>query len=358
MIKRVALLLVLLSLAATFIPSPVRAEGTAITLPPGKRFSHSLHVVEAELDCAKCHAAIDTSTSKNFSGFLTKELCAQCHPGADDPSTYGIVWGMPGYAPEKLKPEQQIEYSHKIHLDHKIRCSSCHANLDKEWDAGLSGRIPMATCMDCHTGKQADDKCVVCHANRITLADIHPGDWRHEHGDPATTKREWCASCHKQEATCLDCHRGDNLTQNTHPLNYQFTHGLEAKGKIADCQRCHENQEFCNKCHQQNGAEPIDHLTATWKTIDHAQAAKSDIESCASCHDVATGTDMTCARSGCHNDFDGVRGTDPKIHGLSGMLTSRGPWHEDDAYYCYQCHTNTHQAGVGFCGYCHGTLGR
>jgi hypothetical protein len=37
------------------------------------------------------------------------------------------------------------------------------------------------------------------------------------------------------------------------------------------------------------------------------------------------------------------------------LFEGRGGWHSDLGYYCYQCHTNSNQAGSGFCGYCHGT---
>ncbi len=98
---------------------------------------------------------------------------------------------------------------------------------------------------------------------------------------------------------------------------------------------------------------PLNHSSASW-LIDHGGAARSNIEDCASCHD---NSDPTCARGGCHSDADGIKGTDARLHIIGGPVASHGPWHSDEGFYCYQCHVNTHQAGQGFCGYCHGNFG-
>jgi hypothetical protein len=331
-------------------------QSSAETYPlePGRQFSHTIHTVEADLACVECHVGIDTAGHATKLSAPTKEICAKCHTGVNSLADFGITWGSPTYREPSLKPEQIVTYAHNSHLAKNIACSRCHGNLDREWNQGLSNRPAMNTCFNCHNGTKVSNNCSLCHGSHVTLADIHPGDWRHQHGDPATTKREWCMSCHQKQNSCIDCHRGDNLAQTTHPLNYELTHGLDARAVSANCQSCHENQEFCNKCHQERGGEPVDHLNPGWITTNHGKAARADIQSCASCHDVIFGADMTCARSGCHLDFDGVKGTDHAIHGMGGLLNSHGPWHEDDTYFCFTCHTNTRQAGDGFCGYCHG----
>ena len=110
--------------------------------------------------------------------------------------------------------------------------------------------------------------------------------------------------------------------------------------------------EFCVSCHESGLRMPLAHSTSNW-IARHGRAAKNDVENCASCHQ---SSDPTCGLSGCHNDFDGIRGTNPKIHKSNNTLfDGDGYWHEDNGSYCYQCHISTQQAGVGFCGYCHGS---
>ena len=104
------------------------------------------------------------------------------------------------------------------------------------------------------------------------------------------------------------------------------------------------------------GIIPLSHTSPSFVTgltpgSDHAILAKRDIERCASCHDVQ-GADANCIL--CHSDPDGVKGTNPKTH-VSGFLNdSNGDWHTDGASVCYDCHSNSNTAGIGFCGYCHG----
>ena len=111
---------------------------------------------------------------------------------------------------------------------------------------------------------------------------------------------------------------------------------------------------FCVSCHKSGNRMPLAHSTTGW-TTQHGRAAKNDIENCASCHETG---DPICALAGCHNDFDGVRGTNPEIHAdnLNMFDDEHGIWHDDNGYYCYQCHLNTNSAGVGFCGYCHSSV--
>jgi len=72
------------------------------------------------------------------------------------------------------------------------------------------------------------------------------------------------------------------------------------------------------------------------------------------CHNTG-GADPTCLL--CHMDRDGLRGTDPKTHdsGFQNQFSEDSDFHKDDRSICFTCHVLTvRQAGVGFCGYCHG----
>ena len=156
------------------------------------------------------------------------------------------------------------------------------------------------------------------------------------------------------------------VLQNVHSLNYIFTHGFDARSKKLECYTCHDQKTYCNDCHAGNAngirSKPAWHNSPGYTTFGrgsgggiHAQYAKREIETCASCHDTQ-GTDPVCTL--CHMDNDGIKGTDPKTHDKDfGSNSGHGIWHTDDGAICLNCHTDigakTKKAGVGFCGYCH-----
>jgi hypothetical protein len=46
----------------------------------------------------------------------------------------------------------------------KARCASCHGNKAKSMTTKkIMGKMPMGTCMDCHTSLKISNKCAVCH---------------------------------------------------------------------------------------------------------------------------------------------------------------------------------------------------
>ena len=315
-------------------------------------FSHALHVVENEIECASCHESIESSVSAADRNLPSMEACGDCHAIEGD-GNCGQCHRDPDEPSGSPETDPTTSFNHKLHLGNSLVCADCHGNLaDLNDETATDVLMPgMPTCMACHNGERADNDCRICHGPGVTLADIHPIDWRHQHGGRANLEGSFCAGCHQSESFCIDCHRSDNLTGNIHDLNYRFTHGLDARGKQADCAACHEQSTFCADCHASENRMPLAHSTLAWRT-DHGRAARSDIENCASCHET---DDHTCGRVGCHSDSDGLRGTDPRYHPPSvSRFDHEGAWHNDDGYFCYSCHTNTRRAGVGFCGYCHG----
>lgn len=312
-------------------------------------FPHDPHVADQGLACQTCHAAADSSHSAADKLYPTMDVCGDCHD-IEDAKGCGQCHRNPDDPSASPNPERSILFNHQVHVKKGTDCARCHDGVGQSTQPGPDDMPTMNVCLDCHDRTVADKACKVCHGDRITLSDIHPIGWRHAHAERAATDNTWCRGCHRQERFCLDCHRGDNTLGNIHELNYAFTHGLDAGSKEIDCARCHDRKTFCVGCHEGENRMPLLHSTAGW-LANHGRAAQDDVENCASCHEADS---PTCARAGCHRDSDGVRGTDPRIHGsTAAILESHGPWHNDDGYYCYQCHTSTHQAGVGFCGYCH-----
>lgn len=314
-------------------------------------FSHELHVVGNGIECATCHASIDTSTHATDYNLPTMDACATCHSQVSEDASCGICHRNteePSALPRDPRP---IAFNHAAHVTQKVACSVCHAAVESSHEATDKDYPTMAACMDCHDGTRASDRCELCHENRLTLADIHPVNWRVQHSDAANRDVEWCEGCHRNQESCVACHRGDNTQGRIHDLNFELTHGLQAKGNTTSCMTCHDSRTFCNACHVTQLRIPLEHSLGSWRSR-HGDAAREDIENCQSCHD---SDDPSCARSGCHLDADGVRGTNPSIHGTRlNRFDEAGPWHDDNGYFCFQCHTNTRVSGQGFCGYCHG----
>ena len=312
-------------------------------------FSHAFHVSEAEATCDVCHSEIEGSSRGADDNLPDMGTCGDCHDVEDD-ETCDMCHHNPE-EPSGYVEADKVEFNHQFHLGRDMACLSCHDGVDLSEAVDETFMPGKPLCMDCHDGSTADNACNLCHGESPTLGDIHPDGWRHQHGESAVTDRQWCTACHRRETSCLQCHRGDNLQGNIHDLNYQFTHGLEASGKQADCRQCHETTSFCSDCHEEKIRMPLNHSLLSWQR-DHGEAARRDVENCAACHEGGRGT---CGRGGCHSDYDGVRGSDPRIHAADAALfEGRGGWHSDPGYYCYQCHTSSNQAGIGFCGYCHG----
>ena len=313
-------------------------------------FSHQFHVEEQELECEACHldiAASELSLDKNMP---TMDECAVCHDVEDDDLCGSCHKNVdePMAIPD---PEREIIFSHRLHIELNTECAFCHSDIASS-DTPSDRYMPTKPiCFSCHDDKKATRKCQACHSSGISVSDIHPSGWKNIHGTEASVREDYCAKCHADNNFCIDCHRGDNIDGTIHDLNYFFTHGLDAKSNQKNCSHCHDNQQFCVSCHESELRMPLNHSKLNWR-LNHKFAALNDIESCANCHESTQPS--TCATIGCHSDFDGIRGTDPKIHLMNpSYFDSEGEWHDNEGAYCFDCHVSSRESSTGFCNYCH-----
>ena len=367
------------------------------------KFSHKYHQVELETSCDACHknaAASESASDKLLPGHTE---CSDCH-AVDDEEQCGTCHFDDAKTRVALtSADRELAFNHKFHIEQArlpeapggqaaLACDACHKNLNEVDFANAASMPTMTDCNACHNNQTATLECVTCHTNTLNLRPAdHSADFLVVHKNLARIDQEDCAVCHTSN-DCAECHEGASLLFTTsgsavdvqspkyattmgtrglvlprvHELNFRLTHPLQATGRAQECAVCHEAQNFCQDCHESQGVDvagkPLWHGGPDWGALAgvvgsgggrHAELAKRDMESCAGCHSTA-GDDPTCLL--CHTDFDGVRGTNPKTHesGFANRFDAGSSFHDNDSAICYSCHTNTEQAGVGFCSYCHG----
>ncbi len=343
---------------------------------------------QSSTKCTFCHTSADSTTyrdlvqtpspvffsHKRHAGTL-KLACETCHQGVDS-VTYAEK------APNGGLPKME-------------QCTVCHGKVETNFTIAKSDTVDAKADTIIVSSPAGCDACHRDLTDLVPMSHKEP-DFLKRHGKFANMlgTQNGCKSCHTT-ASCQECHDASNLAndltpgqlyvpstpslapitthktttiQRVHPEGWRFTHSVAAVGRESDCYTCHDERTFCVQCHnsEANGAriEPIWHLGGDFVTSGvgsgggrHAQYARRDIESCASCHDVQ-GADPVCIT--CHTDPDGIKGDDPRTHPPFFMHDVDGSWHTDPGAVCYTCHTdpNAHpggKPGVGFCGYCHGS---
>lgn len=150
----------------------------------------------------------------------------------------GFFWyyGSPKYTDVGYRPDQPVEYSHKLHAgDLGIDCRYCHTSVETSAVANVP---PTRTCMNCHTLVKPDSEKLT--KIRESWQTGKPMEWVRVHkiGEYAYFNHSIhidrgvsCISCHGNIAEmekvtqnqplsmgwCLDCHR--NPAPNLRPVN-------------------------------------------------------------------------------------------------------------------------------------------
>lgn len=275
--------------------------------------------------CGVCHA---------------RETCERCHANANRLSLVTALARDPRVAALERgrKPEYPAPASHN----------------DEDWSLthGGSAQRESTSCANCHTrpscagchlggtGKAQSviaslpvpDRAATTGVTRAALTStFHPADIARRHGNLAATGKVACAACHAQ-TTCASCHAGSD-SRAFHVANFVERHATDVFARSSDCQSCHSTERFCRDCHTRTGIAAQGAMTAAFHTgqptwfLSHGQAARTGLESCASCH-----RPNDCVR--CHSAVGGWR-INP--HG-PGFPASRLA--ERNASSCRWCHAS------------------
>ncbi|HZX94138.1 MAG TPA: cytochrome c3 family protein [Myxococcales bacterium] len=349
--RRVALLAAALLLACA---TAATILGTASPSGDEILFPHERHK-QANVECITCHEEVyDAKTLAAVT--LPKEAkCLECHKQkkADNQCNFCHL-DVKSAAPWP-KREARLNFDHAAHIERvKEDCSQCHTQLSQPQKP-----VPItaghAACMKCHEHAEhySDAKCATCHVDLAAYASLpaetvsHQGDFLRRHASVARSAQQTCGSCHEQNF-CLDCHAKTAMVpietklvdrpdrRFIHRQDFLGRHFIEARADPASCQRCHSTTT-CETCHEHS------RVAAGWSTTNphpagwafpgsaafHGDAARRDINSCASCHD--QGASSNCVS--CH-----------RVGGIGGDPHPAG-WHTR--------HTLTEAQGDGRCFACH-----
>lgn len=153
--------------------------------PVKATFTHSVHTVDAGLECSSCHDEIfsmQRGTAVNSKKFTMKamadgEFCGTCHDGDTAFATDGNCKACHGEPEEPIvwNTPTKVAFSHKAHVDDfELECSNCHngtftmkkgaamASNDFNMESFRKGKY----CGSCHNGDDAfatTSQCESCH---------------------------------------------------------------------------------------------------------------------------------------------------------------------------------------------------
>jgi hypothetical protein len=146
-------------------------EGAAQAPEQPLPFSHKRHS-QQQLPCNFCHANADPGDQM---GLPDAKTCMACHQSVAaqsasikklaqfakerQPVPWQRVYSIPGF----------VYWSHRMHLDAKLKCSACHGDVENMEVIFLFGKATtMGGCVDCHRRKDAPTGCAACHDSHLS----------------------------------------------------------------------------------------------------------------------------------------------------------------------------------------------
>lgn len=250
-----------------------------------------------EKEFAASHGKVASTQSTSCAICHARETCERCHANA---ASVSLIAG--------LLPDER---SRSLEIGRTARYDAPSSHQQNDWrDAhGSTAILSIASCANCHT----QPSCERCHGggsgtsrktilmlpgpglpaalgvdpSRVALP-LHPANFAARHGATAASNGMNCAQCHAEQA-CTACHAAQE-SRRFHNANFVERHAADVFTNATDCQSCHNTQRFCLDCHRRTGiaaGAPMNAAfhsgQATW-ILSHGQAARTGMESCASCH--------------------------------------------------------------------------
>jgi hypothetical protein len=243
-------------------------------------FSHETHM-KAGVECVSCHDMVDKSRNAVDRNIPAHPQCEACHDieaakhGEKTDPAANCDYCHPGMKNEKdvpinVFPANNIQFSHQAHIDRGAKCEDCHSGVPQTGVATRLNLPRMTTCLVCHDGQKAPNRCSECHLTepdgtlRTRFAsgvlapsgtlrdDDHGGDFLKRHAFAAQQDAEACNACHRV-TECESCHASTSKAFRYHPPDWLQSHGVSARAENMQCTACHREQSFCLSCHVRSG---------------------------------------------------------------------------------------------------------
>jgi hypothetical protein len=216
----------------------------------GARMDHWAVSTHSRFSCIECHVEPGIG---GFLSFAAKAVPAFYSQLAHGPTDTNLL-KAPGRAAcqqchtryRSVSAGGDLLIPHRAHVEVlKIDCVVCHKDLVHSLNRRGYNRPEMESCLTCHDGDKATEKCEKCHTRKQTPPTHAQTDWLEVHGKVAESKT--CAVCHDWTPDyCAACHK---QRPASHAGNWKKGHGAHAKVRGDGCKVCHGGEKFCKGCH-------------------------------------------------------------------------------------------------------------
>jgi hypothetical protein len=224
--------------------------------------------------------------------------------------------------------QDRLQYSHAAHLSRDVGCLACHAGIDRAGQLETRYGPTHTECARCHKVDQREG-CALCHTRPERATVAPPRDrgliFSHaRHVEPAkgncvrchleipdatsveasvtpamSTCTEGCHSAWMAEQKCRSCHSDltryslESIQFMSHGIGFEKRHAEAARSQPESCTQCHE-RSFCSDCHSSTQlVEPGTRLAERstrnfihpepYRAI-HAMEARLEPDRCQTCH--------------------------------------------------------------------------
>ncbi len=214
------------------------------------RMDHWRTSTHAKMSCIDCH--VDPGAG-SFLSFAARSVPAFYSQLLFGPKATNLLQAPDRQACQKchtayrqVSPNGDLLIPHRAHVEVlHIQCVFCHKSLVHSANTRGFNSPEMATCLKCHDGEKATNKCDKCHTRKAVPDSHKQADWLQVHG--ARSKTIDCGSCHNWTPDyCGDCHK---KRPPTHVGNWKENHAAEARQRGDGCLVCHSMAKFCKNCH-------------------------------------------------------------------------------------------------------------
>jgi hypothetical protein len=211
---------------------------------------HWASSTHSRISCVECHVDPGIGGFLSFAARSVPAFYAQLSQGPNEtnllkaPDNQSCQKCHTGY--RTVSPGGDLLIPHRAHVVVlHMQCVTCHKDLVHSLNRRGFNRPDMETCLKCHDGDKATDKCVKCHTRKQTPPSHAQSDWLQTHGGVADVQA--CSRCHDWTPDyCAACHK---RRPASHTPTWKKDHGPQAKIRGKGCTICHGGEGFCKRCH-------------------------------------------------------------------------------------------------------------